>query len=533
MDITPELIAEIDFPDSLKGFDKDAVDDFLGQVGTELGRVQYELRKAQRRTSELEQELATASAQAPAAPAESDAVRATRTIMAAEETADRIESDASAEAEKALSKANAEAASAIEVATSESKRLLAEAHAQADRLEADTRREADELLVAARRRAEDEYDARVADYVRLLGEQEARSEALTDDIDSLEGRVGEYRSVLERLVEEVRRVLDDPDELRFRPTLELTAPAVPTGSPAPVPGSVMPEAAASDADATWEPGSWSDGLSQDGGPDVEGDAEVEGASELEGAVEPEGRDDRTQAHTAIVQPQVDEDEDVAAPVEPAPADEAPAPAPDSASADIASVDDATRDDLSFSELLAAADAAPVGEALGGSDAPSVFDAAHDQAGDLTGEYRDVSGSDLPLDGEGGLPGQLQAFDGEAELTGAQPQVPQQGNETTGAVPLASTGQVFEAPDDAFTESGSPRAAEPAAMPAGVEFVDLGDDQPGNPGFAAAPGAFASDERSLSELHDAVNHPDEDQAFAEFGNADEDDDQKGIRRFFGK
>ena len=94
----------------------------------------------------------------------------------------------------------------------------------------------------------------------------------------------------------------------------------------------MPEAAASDADATWEPGSWSDGLSQDGGPDVEGDAEVEGASELEGAVEPEGRDDRTQAHTAIVQPQVDEDEDVAAPVEPAPADEAPAP--DSASVDL-------------------------------------------------------------------------------------------------------------------------------------------------------------------------------------------------------
>jgi hypothetical protein len=46
-------------------------------------------------------------------------------------------------------------------------------------------------------------------------------------------------------------------------------------------------------------------------------------------------------------------------------------------------------------------------------------------------------------------------------------------------------------------------------------------------------APASDERSLSELHDAVNHPDEDQAFAEFGNADEDDDQKGIRRFFGK
>lgn len=61
MDITPELIAEIDFPDALKGFDKDAVDDFLGQVGTELGRVRYELRKAERRVAELEEDATRAS----------------------------------------------------------------------------------------------------------------------------------------------------------------------------------------------------------------------------------------------------------------------------------------------------------------------------------------------------------------------------------------------------------------------------------------------------------------------------------------
>ncbi|MCB1029020.1 MAG: DivIVA domain-containing protein, partial [Microthrixaceae bacterium] len=272
MDITPELIAEIDFPDALKGFDKDAVDDFLGQVGTELGRVHYELRKAERRIAELEDEVARAGAQAPAEATESDASKATRTIMAAQETADRIESDATTEAEKTLADAKSEADAAIEVAASEAKRLLAEAHTQAERLEGDARREADEMLVAGKRRAEDEYDARVADYVRLLGEQEQRSDALANDIDALEARVGEYRSVLERLVEEVRRVLDDPDELRFRPTLELSAPAAPVGSPAPVPGSVMPDDPAGvDAqeavpgDEGWEQGSWSADL--EGHPD--------------------------------------------------------------------------------------------------------------------------------------------------------------------------------------------------------------------------------------------------------------------------
>jgi hypothetical protein len=57
----------------------------------------------------------------------------------------------------------------------------------------------------------------VADYAppRRAG---GTPEALTDDIDSLEGRWG-YRSVLERLVEEVRRYSTTPDELRLRPTL--------------------------------------------------------------------------------------------------------------------------------------------------------------------------------------------------------------------------------------------------------------------------------------------------------------------------
>ncbi len=509
MDITPELIAEIDFPDSLKGFDKDSVDDFLGQVGTELGRVQYELRKAQRRTAELEQEVATANSQAPAAPAESDAVRATRTIMAAEETADRIESAASSEAEKTLANANAEAVSAVEMATSESKRLLAEAHAQADRLEAETRREADELLVAARRRAEDEYDARVADYVRLLGEQEARSEALADDVDSLEGRVGEYRSVLERLVEEVRRVLDDPDELRFRPTLELTAPPVPHGSPAPVPGSVMPEAVEADPDAVWEPGSWSEGLSGDGAADRDAD-------DVEESSPPEGRDDRTQAQPAV-------EPDAAAEVdEQGPDADDEAPVGDAPAVDPVASNDATRDDLSFAELMAQAPASAEDDPSG-SAAQSVFDAPAPVAGNLTGEYRELDDS---------ASGQLQAFDGGDDATGTQAQVGHAAD-TTGAVPLASPEMEFDTPDDAFTESGSPRSPEPAAMPAGVEFVDLGQDEPGNAGFSAAPGTFADDERSASELRDAVSSSDDDQAFDDFGQPEEDDDQKGLRRFFNK
>ena len=71
------------------------------------------------------------------------------------------------------------------------------------------------------------------------------------------------------------------------------------------------------------------------------------------------------------------------------------------------------------------------------------------------------------------------------------------------------------------------------MPAGVEFVDLGEDEPGSAAFSAAPGAFADDERSRTDLHEAVNNPDDDQSFAEFGHPDDDEDQKGLRRFFNK
>lgn len=461
MDITPELIAEIDFPDALKGFDKDAVDDFLGQVGTELGRVRYELRKAERRVAELEEDATRASSAPAPASRESDAVKATRTIMAAEETADRIESDATAQAEKMLTEAKTEADTAVEVAGSEAKRLLADAHSSAERLEGEARREADELLVAARRRAEDEYDARVADYERVLGEQEQRSDALANDVDSLEGRVGEYRSVLERLAEEVRRVLDDPDELRFRPTLELTAPAAPTGVPAPVPGSVVPDDTGVEGDSgptgraeEWQPGSWS--------PDLE--ATEDGAADASLSEQPAERDDLV----------IDEGDDGSA------TDDPPTREVEQAASEPADTFDSS-----------------------GADATETFDAP--PASDLTGEYHEVDVDDGSGADGGEAPNQLQAFSGAVDAPVAQPYVPNNVREATGIVPQTSPG--FDVADDAFPEPPPSWAVEPQPMAGGVEFVDLGDDQPGNAAFSVDPAAFAHD--------------------------DEDEDQKGLRRFFGK
>lgn len=598
MDITPELIAEIDFPDALKGFDKDSVDDFLGQVGTELGRVHYELRKAERRIAELEDDASQASAQPSLEAAESDAVKATRTIMAAQETADRIESDATTEAEKTLSDAKAEGDASLDMAKSESKRLLAEAHAKADRLESDTRRETDEMLVAGKRRAEDEYDARVADYERLLGEQEQRSDALAHDIDSLEARVGEYRSVLERLVEEVRRVLDDPDELRFRPTLELSAPAAPVGAPAPVPGSVVPEeqvsgdaSTDSGAGAGWKPGSWSSDLEANETTDVaaSGDLVDEPEGLKDDASEPVGAADAGDVGADVDRVEVvtdDADDDHPATSEMAlPSSEAEGATADEAGSGDAhqdldgAVDHATAADSGFDPSSGAGgfdpdapfDADEPFEATTTFDASTAFDGpeGHDAAtrddltfsglaagvepttafevpgvadvepdsGNLTGEYQEFEPSDgpAPQAGEGSVPSQLQAFAGDVDSMAGQPYVPKKFQDTPGSVPSATSGHHLDVADDAFTESGSPRTPEPTEMPAGVEFVDLGDDQPGTAAFSAEPGAFAPNDPYLSDLHDAVNNPDDSQAFTEFGSPDDDDDedQKGLKRFFGR
>ncbi|MEZ5380912.1 MAG: DivIVA domain-containing protein [Microthrixaceae bacterium] len=576
MDITPELIAEIDFPDSLKGFDKDAVDDFLGQVGTELGRVQYELRNAQARIATLEAELASVGQDqeaASASGAESDAAKATRTILAAQETADRIESDAQAEAERALAKAQAEATESVEVASAEAKRLLAEAHGDAERVEGDARREADELLVAARRRAEDEYDARVADYVRVLGDQEQRSNALADDIDAMEARIGEYRAVLERLVEEVRRVLDDPDELRFRPTLELTAPEIPTSEPEPAPGSAAPadqgDAGGASGDAEWQPGSWSSELADDDagvGDHAAGSATSEVASVGQEATGPGADQPADVVEHGAPAPDgngLGVDDAVGDPEQAFDAGElTPAPHGD----DFDLVDqaqdplpaDVTRDDLSLEahevdEPAVSWDAPEVDgpptsarparplpdsfEVPAAFEEPSVFETESEQlqspdftGPDPTGEYQGFEAEQSDHPEATGLPSQLRAFAGDVDSMAAEPYVPKRRSEADGPGEALD----LDVADDAFSGEGGGLPMDAPRDPAGVEFVDL--DGPG--GGGGAPAAFGPEDRYLAELDQAVNGPDSDVEFGQFDDGQfegeaADDDQKGIRRFFNR
>src|SRR6185503_2811549 len=95
MDVTPQVINEVEFHQKMRGYDPDEVDDFLERVAIAVEQFQEHIRSAEqraivaeKRAAELEKRVT--SAPAPAAPA--DAVDETetikRTLVLAQRTAD-------------------------------------------------------------------------------------------------------------------------------------------------------------------------------------------------------------------------------------------------------------------------------------------------------------------------------------------------------------------------------------------------------------------------------------------------------------
>ena len=57
MDVTPQLIEQIDFSEKFRGYDQDQVDDFLERVGATIAELNKSLREANDRLEEAEQTL--------------------------------------------------------------------------------------------------------------------------------------------------------------------------------------------------------------------------------------------------------------------------------------------------------------------------------------------------------------------------------------------------------------------------------------------------------------------------------------------
>jgi cell division initiation protein len=228
MNVTPQLIEQIDFSEKFRGYDPDQVDDFLEQVGATLAALHSKVESLSGRVEQAESEAATLRDQPAPAPAEvpptalsdeEEAAQSTSTLMLAKRTADAAISEARQEATRLVADARTRAETQTTEATAEAERLIRDAQTQREDMLRRAREDADREKVAQR-------DALLEEIAGL----DSRKNELVGDIDRLEGRIGEYRGALEQVHGSIRAVLDDPAALRTKPSLGIEANEAPTSS---------------------------------------------------------------------------------------------------------------------------------------------------------------------------------------------------------------------------------------------------------------------------------------------------------------
>ncbi len=226
MDVTPQLIEQIDFTEKFRGYDPDQVDDFLEQVGATLSGLQSQVENLSKRVERAESEAAALRSNPPVAESPSGAMtdeeevgQAANTLMLAKRTADA-----------AIAEARQEASNLLADARSRAESQTADAAAEADRLVRDAQTQREEMLRRAREDADREKVAQRDRLLEEIGSLDRRKVELGADIEALEARIGEYRSGLTQVHGAIASVLDDPASLRLRPSLGIDTSQPPTSS---------------------------------------------------------------------------------------------------------------------------------------------------------------------------------------------------------------------------------------------------------------------------------------------------------------
>lgn len=206
MDVSPQLLREVEFREQWRGYNPDEVDSFLERLAVALEQLLERLKEANERATRAERRVL-----------ENDDDELRRTLVLAQRTADNTVRDATAEAE----------------------RQRGEAEEQARTIVAAAEERATELEAGATSRSEEE----------LRGISERRV-ALEADVQALDSYVAEQR---QRLAADLRRQLDwleAPGRLELPSRPDLTGE--PLAEEPPVPPTI-PDLADAEAEGQPEP----------------------------------------------------------------------------------------------------------------------------------------------------------------------------------------------------------------------------------------------------------------------------------------
>jgi DivIVA domain-containing protein len=216
MDVTPQVINEVEFHQKMRGYDPDEVDDFLERVATAVGKLTERLHEAEtraaaadRRAFELERtarEIGGRPAASESGDADTETI--TRTLVLAQKTADAAVKDANDEAQRTLAEAHEKADVLVSEAQAKSYRLVSDAEIEARKTSEETRQ-------------------RMADEIVAL---EGSRDALMTDHAVIERHLEEQRLRLRGAITDLQQLLDDPEKLRASALPELSVVARPSFS---------------------------------------------------------------------------------------------------------------------------------------------------------------------------------------------------------------------------------------------------------------------------------------------------------------
>ena len=205
MDVTPQVINEVEFHQKMRGYDPDEVDDFLERVAVAFEQLQERIRSAEQRTAAAEQRAAEGTGAPTAARApqgaeteETETIR--RTLVLAQRTAD----------------------AAIKEAREEARRILDGVQEQAQRLQTDAQEQARKLVVDAEAEARKSADDTRQRLIKEIISLEETRDSLRADHGILERHLDEQRLRLRSSIGDLQRLLDDPGRLRTSAAPELS-----------------------------------------------------------------------------------------------------------------------------------------------------------------------------------------------------------------------------------------------------------------------------------------------------------------------
>ena len=186
MDLTPDVIAGIEFRRKGRGYEPEDVDAFRHDVEVWAGEMQARLREATSKLDGAETRARDAEERARTSTEGDETIQ--RTLLLAQRTADA----AVAEAEETAS------------------RKVAEAEAEADRLTTEARNHREQAIAGAEAEVREAIDLKRAELLDELTALERTRDALAGDVASLEVHLEGQRSRIEEIRDQLGLLLEHP-----------------------------------------------------------------------------------------------------------------------------------------------------------------------------------------------------------------------------------------------------------------------------------------------------------------------------------